>query len=158
MTFKEIETLPDKLDTIDNITESQFLEVLVRAGIRLGGTTEMISEALISSNTTSYTDQVLRIQPALRRLFHQNVSIDVLVNVYKPKWTKKLNTSTCIDTSNDVIENLERAYEDARYLCEQHYINAPELQIESNTANVVFPYIASHLYLIFFEVFKNSLR
>ena len=158
MTFKEIETLPDKLDTIDNITESQFLEVLVRAGIRLGGTTEMISEALISSNTTSYTEQVLRIQPSLRRLFHQNVSIDVLVNVYKPKWTKKLNTSTCIDTSNDVIENLERAYEDARYLCEQHYINAPELQIESNTANVVFPYIPSHLYLIFFEVFKNSLR
>ena len=158
MTFKEIEALPKHVDYIDTKIESRFLEILVRAGIRLSGTTEMLSEALITSNSVSTEEDLLKLQTNLRRLFHQNLSIDVLVNVYKPKWTKKINTSTCIDTANSIVDNIETAYEDARYLCEQHYINAPELQIETKSTNVVFSYIPSHLYLIFFEIFKNSLR
>ena len=52
MSFKEIEALPLSITEIDPETESRFLEVLVRAGIRLGGTTEMISEAIINSRIT----------------------------------------------------------------------------------------------------------
>lgn len=158
MTFKEIEALPKHIDAIDTKIESHFLEILVRAGIRLSGTTEMLSEALITSNSVNTEENLLKLQTNLRKLFHQNLSIDVLVNVYKPKWTKKINTSTCIDTANSIVDNIETAYEDARYLCEQHYINAPELEIENKSTNVVFSYIPSHLYLIFFEIFKNSLR
>ena len=158
MTFKEMETLPEDLQTIDPKVESQFLEVLMRAGIRLSGTTEMLSEALIASEVVQDENHLLNIQPSLQKLFHQNLSIDVLVNVYKPKWTKKANSSSCIDPHNNLVESLERAYEDARYLCEQHYINAPELSIQGDTQDVMFPYISSHLYLIFFELFKNSLR
>ena len=118
----------------------------------------MLSEALINSKITEDKAKLSNIQPYLRRLFHQNLSIDVLVNVYKPKWTSKLTSTTCIDTNNNITENIDAAYEDARYLCEQHYINAPELIVQSNTSDVVFSYISSHLYLIFFEIFKNSLR
>ena len=158
MTFKEIERLPENIDVIDSKTESRFLETLVRGGIRLSGTTEMLSEALITSNIVNNEEDVLSIQSNLRKLFHQNLSIDVLVNVYKPKWTKKINNSTCINTANSIIDNIKTAYEDARYLCEQHYINAPELQIETKSTDIVFSYIPSHLYLVFFEIFKNSLR
>ena len=158
MSFKEIEALPLSITEIDPKIESKFLEVLVRAGIRLGGTTEMLSEALINSKITEDKAKLSNIQPYLRRLFHQNLSIDVLVNVYKPKWTSKLTSTTCIDTNNNITENIGAAYEDARYLCEQHYINAPELLVQSNTSDDVFSYISSHLYLIFFEIFKNSLR
>ena len=157
MTFKEMETLPQHVDMIDQKIESKFLEILMRAGIRLSGTTEMLSEALIASEVVNNEENLLNIQDNLRRLFHQNLSIDVLVNVYKPKWTKKVSNYSCIDEHNDLKESLERAYEDARYLCEQHYINAPELSIHLDS-DPVFPYVSSHLYLIFFELFKNSLR
>ena len=158
MSFKEIEALPLSITEIDPKTESKFLEVLVRAGIRLGGTTEMISEAIINSKITEDKVKLSSIQPFLKRLFHQNLSIDILVNMYKPKWTKKITSSSCIDTNNNITENIDAAYEDARYLCEQHYINAPELLVHSNTSDVTFSYISNHLYLVFFEIFKNSLR
>ena len=118
----------------------------------------MISEAIINSRITEDKVKLSSIQPYLKRLFHQNLSIDILVNMYKPKWTKKITSSSCIDTNNNITENIDAAYEDARYLCEQHYINAPELLVQSNTADVTFSYISNHLYLVFFEIFKNSLR
>jgi len=157
MTFKEIEALPPNIDTIQRNMESKFLEVLVRAGIRLTGTTEMVSESLISSGIVDQREELVKLQPVLMEIFHRNLSVDVLVNIYKPKWTKKVNNSTGIDITNDLVENIERAFDDARYLCEQQYMNAPEMVIETET-NCVFPGIPSHNYLIFFEVFKNSLR
>ena len=96
-------------------------------------------------------------QSTLRDIFRQNLSLDVLVNVYKPKWTKHFQRITCIDPKNNILENLENAYDDARYLCEQHYINAPLLKVTSSAENI-FPFIPNHLYLILFEIFKNSLR
>ena len=157
MTFKEIETLPSSIETINRKLERDFLEVLVRAGIRLGGTTEMVSDSLLSSGVGDHQENIVRLQPVLGEIFHRNLSIDVLVNIYKPRWTKTINNSTGIDPTNDLVKNIERAFDDARYLCEQQYMNAPEIVIEKNT-NCVFPYIPSHNYLIFFEVFKNSLR
>ena len=157
MTFKELEALPTSINSIDKERERKFLEVLVRAGIRLRGTTEMVSESLLNSGVVDQKEEITRLQPALAELFHRNLSIDVLVNIYKPKWTKKINNSSGIDPNNDLVENLKGAFDDARYLCEQQYINAPEILIENNT-NSVFPCIPSHNYLIFFEVFKNCLR
>jgi len=157
MSFKELETFPQQIDYIDKNMEAKFLEVLTRVGIRLGGTTEMLSEAILSSKILSNQQKHKELQSTLRKIFRQNLSVDVLVNVYKPKWTKHFQCITCIDPKNNIIENLENAYEDARYLCEQHYINAPHLKISSSTENL-FPFIPNHLYLIFFEIFKNSLR
>ena len=157
MTFKEIEQLPPRIDSIDKHIESKFLEVLVRAGIRLRGTTEMVSESLLNSGAVDRKEDIVHLQPVLTELFHRNLSIDVLVNIYKPKWTKKINNSTGIDPANDLVENIEAAFDDARYLCEQQYISAPEIVIENNT-DCVFSCIPSHNYLIFFEIFKNSLR
>ena len=157
MTFKEIEALPSNVDTINRKLENNFLEVLVRAGIRLGGTTEMVSESLLSSGVVSRQEEIVRLQPVLGEIFHRNLSLDVLVNIYKPRWTKTINNSTGIDPANDLVKNIERAFDDARYLCEQQYMNAPEIVIENST-NCVFPSIPSHNYLIFFEIFKNSLR
>ena len=157
MTFKEIETLPSNIETINRKLERDFLEVLVRAGIRLGGTTEMVSDSLLSSGVVDHQENIVRLQPVLGEIFHRNLSIDVLVNIYKPKWTKKIYNSTGIDPTNDLVKNIERAFDDARYLCEQQYMNAPEIVIENST-NCVFPSIPSHNYLIFFEIFKNSLR
>ena len=157
MSFKELENFPQSIDHIDKSTEAKFLEVLTRVGIRLGGTTEMLSDAILSSNILSNRQKYNDLQPILKEIFRQNLSVDVLVNVYKPKWTKQFQCTTCIDPRNNIVENLESAYEDARYLCEQHYINAPQIKINSSIENV-FPFIPNHMYLIFFEIFKNSLR
>ena len=48
-------------------------------------------------------------------------------------------------------------------LCEQYYLVAPELEVEEfsakapNTSNQVV-YVPSHLFLVLFELFKNSTR
>ena len=117
----------------------------------------MISEALIESGSINTEKKLLKMQNNLIRLFQQNLTIDVLISSYKPKWLKK-NSSSHFSHDNNLVENMENAFEDARYLCEQHYISAPELEIVTRCDITTFPYVPSHLYLIFFELFKNSLR
>lgn len=119
----------------------------------------MLSDAIISSNILTERHSQEDLQRSLNILFHQNLSVDVLVGVYKPRQIKRKQNVTCIDPLNKIEENLESAYSDARYLCEQHYINSPNIVIDRNTFNDrVFPYNPDHTYLIFFEIFKNSLR
>ena len=155
MSFKEVESFPLQQEAG---LEKRWLEVLTRIGIRLTGTTQMLSEAILASGVLQDPDLYAQLQQDLPEIFRQNISIDVLVGVYKPRWTKHFSLPTCIDPRNDLLGDVESAYDDARYLCEQHYISCPELEFEVNKANTVFPSIPTYNYLILFEIFKNALR
>lgn len=56
------------------------------------------------------------------------------------------------------------AYENARFLCDQYYMNSPELIVQEHNQmpDEILPirtvYVPSHLYHMLFELFKNSLR
>ena len=82
-----------------------------------------------------------------------------------------------IDPSCQVTPVVEQAYESARFLCEQYYLSAPEMEYtaydhnkravnlgpselaqEKRNDDVSFVYVPSHLYHILFELFKNAMR
>ena len=158
MSFKEIEAFPTSVESIEPGLEKKWLEVLTRVGIRLGGTTEMIAEAVLSTHLLRDPASQDILQRDLPSILRQNLSIDALVSVYRPKWTKLPGgTPTCIHPNNDLQEDIESAYEDARYLCEQHYIACPDLNLIKE-ADSSFTSVPAHNYLIFFEIFKNALR
>ena len=60
------------------------------------------------------------------------------------------------------------AYHDARFLCEQYYNDAPDLELfevdngsnqdETSEKSLKLPYIPSHLHHMAFELFKNAMR
>jgi pyruvate dehydrogenase kinase 2/3/4 len=49
------------------------------------------------------------------------------------------------------------AIEDARYMCMRNHMDAPQVTVHGQT-ELSFPYIPEHLYYIFFELLKNSMR
>ena len=158
MSFKEIVAFPSSVESIEPGLEKKWLEVLTRVGIRLGGTTEMIAEAVLSTHLLRDPASQDILQRDLPSILRQNLSIDALVSVYRPKWTKLPGGApTCIHPNNDLQEDIESAYEDARYLCEQHYIACPDLNLIKE-ADSSFTSVPAHNYLIFFEIFKNALR
>ena len=58
----------------------------------------------------------------------------------------------------------EAAFENAQFLCDQMYMDAPKMNLRVHDAtdpsakDIKFTYIPSHLYHMFFEIFKNSMR
>jgi pyruvate dehydrogenase kinase 2/3/4 len=70
----------------------------------------------------------------------------------------------CVDPNCKVSAVVQDAYENARFLCEQYYLAAPDLAIEQHDtvhpkdANITFTYVPSHLHHIMFELIKNSMR
>lgn len=55
------------------------------------------------------------------------------------------------------------AYENARFLCDQYYLDSPPLEMTEHNefegnAPIRIVYVPSHLYHMLFELFKNSMR
>jgi len=66
-----------------------------------------------------------------------------------------------IDPSLDVREVVEDAASTAKYLCGHHYVDAPDIEIETypkGDDNIEVTYIASHLHHMVFEIVKNAMR
>uniref|UniRef100_A0A0E0LNV1 Protein-serine/threonine kinase n=1 Tax=Oryza punctata TaxID=4537 RepID=A0A0E0LNV1_ORYPU len=62
-----------------------------------------------------------------------------------------------INTELSPIQVAQAASEDARSICLREYGSAPEIDIYGDPT-FTFPYVASHLHLMLFELVKNSLR
>ncbi|CAF0785504.1 unnamed protein product [Didymodactylos carnosus] len=69
-----------------------------------------------------------------------------------------------IDPNCDVVKIAKNAYDNAKFLCDQVYMQSPELEIICHNAKdhddvpIKIVYIPSHLYHILFELLKNSMR
>jgi len=68
-----------------------------------------------------------------------------------------------IDPTCKVIDVVQDAYENARFLCDQYYLVSPELIVKEHNSvakgePIQIVYVPSHLYHMVFELFKNSLR
>ena len=68
-----------------------------------------------------------------------------------------------IEPKCDPAAIAQEAFENAQLVCEQIYMDSPKVNIKvhnmvTNTDEVDFVYIPGHLYHMFFEIFKNSMR
>ena len=111
------------------------------------------------------------IQYALDRLYMARISIHSLIAHHKSLYCpeeRKINTRLqgTIESMCDPTRIIKEAYENAEFLCDQIYLDHPKLNIITmNTVDdgaakdtVNFVYIPTHLYHMFFEIFKNSMR
>jgi len=136
------------------------------------------------------------IQYFLDRLYTSRISTRMLINQHtmlfddpesshKPRKVdgqSNLAMVGTIDPNCQVTPIVEQAYDSARFLCEQYYLSAPEMEYisvdnsgkrgnsSSNSSDqgvgmkregndsVSFVYVPSHLYHILFELFKNAMR
>lgn len=110
------------------------------------------------------------IQYFLDRLYMSRISIHLLISQHKALYcpeeskTTTMGSTGTIDPQCDAVKVAEMAFESATFICEQMYMDAPKLNIkwsdvtDEEKTSVNFVYIPSHLYHIFFEVFKNSMR
>jgi len=92
------------------------------------------------------------------RFFLSRIGIRVLIGHFldlygepKPDFVGMVNLKT------SAVEVARQAAEDAKYMCERQYGEAPEVEFLGRV-DLTFPYIPSHLYYVLFELLKNSMR
>lgn len=108
------------------------------------------------------------IQYFLDRFYMSRISIRMLINQHTilfgelPQQSHQQHVG-CIEIDFDPKVVVRDAYENARWLCDQYYLGAPEIEIyehnemeKNQPINIV--YVPSHLYHMLFELFKNSMR
>lgn len=142
----------------------------------------------LNLNSDSYMQSVHTIQYFLHRFYLNRISIRMLINQHAALFGEDLPMHSrhvgCIDPNCDVISVVNDAYEDARFLCEQYYLCAPDIEIQTvenmhratdipdiglsgellrnnatrNDNPFALVYVPSHLYHIAFELLKNAMR
>jgi len=109
--------------------------------------------------------QEQNMQYFLDRFYTNRISCRMLINQHKVLFADGANERRhigSIDPHCDAPIIIEDAYENARYLCEQYYMDSPSLDIVEKNAteepSLEITYVPSHLYHILFELLKNSMR
>lgn len=156
------ESNPDHQVTLD-----KFTETLHKIRNRHANVVETMAQGVMElKDAYGQVKTDNQIQYFLDRFYTNRISIRMLINQHVLLYGQELNHPQhigCIDPRCDVLEVIRDAYANARFLCEQYYLLAPDLNIESHnpyekTENIQLVYVPSHLYHMLFELFKNSMR
>ncbi|KAI1280324.1 [Pyruvate dehydrogenase (acetyl-transferring)] kinase, mitochondrial [Halotydeus destructor] len=166
--FEEIMTYEKSSCDNDQIVEA-FTDNLVKIRNRHSSVVQTMAQGVIELKETHKIDQQTEhsIQYFLHRFYMNRISIRMLINQHvtlfgsdTPGHSRHIG---CVDPNCDVTAVARDAYSNARFLCDQYYMNSPELVIEQynvihKNAPISFTYVPSHLYHILFELFKNAMR
>jgi len=155
----------------------EFNEVITNIRLRHQDTVPRMADALhnlrdagnLHVNSKDRLNQA--IQYFLDRLYMSRISVQMLIAHHKalfcPEESRKVTDGFrgTIDPACDPAAVAQEAFENAAFLCDQIYMDAPKINLKctnltdkSNPDKIDFVYIPSHLYHMFFEVFKNSMR
>ena len=159
-----------KCDANKQESLDQFCEQLTKIRNRHSNVVPTMAQGVLELKETHSVDQQTEhsIQYFLHRFYMSRISIRMLINQHVTLFSSAGNEAPvghvgCVDPNCNVVAVVRDAFENARFLCEQYYLAAPDLIIEQyNIANpessITFTYVPSHLHHIMFEIFKNSLR
>ncbi|XP_063423337.1 pyruvate dehydrogenase (acetyl-transferring) kinase isozyme 2, mitochondrial-like isoform X2 [Mytilus trossulus] len=154
-------------DGKDLDTLSTFADTLVVIRNRHANVVETMAQGVMELKDRYGEENMDTLQYFLNRFFTSRISIRMLINQHALLYGSQLGNHPrhigCIDPKCNVLEVVKDAYANARFLCEQYYLTAPELElithnIHDNEEDISIVYVPSHLYHMLFELFKNSLR
>ncbi|XP_039267021.1 pyruvate dehydrogenase (acetyl-transferring) kinase isozyme 2, mitochondrial-like [Styela clava] len=161
---------PVNHSTIENFTQSLKGVVERHRNVvetMAHGIMEWSEHVLGADGTFSDTDKE-NIQYFLDRFYTSRIGIRLLINQHILLFGDSPNRSPdlygSIDPNCDVGAVVQDAYDNAKFLCEQYYLGAPDMEIDvKNAVNNLDPtvniiYAPSHLYHVCFELFKNAMR
>ncbi|EKX54886.1 hypothetical protein GUITHDRAFT_63012 [Guillardia theta CCMP2712] len=101
------------------------------------------------------------IQQLLNRFYTGRIGIRLLIDQHLSLRIDARNRPKrfvgCVQTECNIKEVILDAVADARSACRMHLRDAPNVYVEGMT-EVTAPYIPEHLYIMLFEILKNSMR
>eukprot|EP00096_Caligus_rogercresseyi_P013131 TRINITY_DN5797_c0_g1_i1.p1 TRINITY_DN5797_c0_g1~~TRINITY_DN5797_c0_g1_i1.p1 ORF type:complete len:423 (+),score=151.03 TRINITY_DN5797_c0_g1_i1:141-1409(+) len=177
-----VESLEDILRFENSAPEGhkleEFTEVLKHVYRRHADTVTIMAQAVLmvkesylsSSASVSKLPKFERnIQYFLNRLYMSRISTRMLINQHVLFTAREDAASISetelvgtIDPCCDILDVLDQAYKNARFLCESYYMNAPEMNVHAQdihgASKIEIVYVPSHLYHILFELLKNAMR
>lgn len=149
----------------DNL--DRFNQQLAQIRSRHTPTVETMAQGVMEMQENFKTDIITnnQVQYFLDRFYMMRISIRMLINQHLLMFGSELNRHRrfvgSIDPDCNVLEILEDAYEDAKFLCHHYYATSPELNVQcfgGEHGKIEFVYVPSHLYHILFELLKNAMR
>lgn len=167
MSFSEILGF-ESADPKNQETLSNFADTLVNIRNRHANVVETMAQGFMElkeKNGLENTDPQL-IQYFFNRFYTNRISIRMLINQHALLYGSQIGNHPrhigCIDPKCDVLEVVKDAYANARFLCEEYYLCAPEIEFQTINKHeeeyISIVYVPSHLYHMVFELFKNALR
>ena len=166
--FSEV-ILYENADPNDPEVLERFCKNLVNIRNRHSNVVPTMAQGVLELKETHPVDQQTEhsIQYFLHRFYMSRISIRMLINqhvtLYGGDVAIPVGHVGCVDPNCNVSAVIQDAYENARFLCEQYYLSAPDLRIEQHNyvtpgSAITFTYVPSHLHHIVFELIKNSMR
>lgn len=160
----------EKLSSNDNNVMQDFTSVLDQVRNRHIKVVETMAQGVIEMKESVHHENLNlenQIQYFLDRFYMSRISIRMLINQHTLIFGSNLSNHPrhigCIDPYCDVLDIAQDAYENARFLCDQYYMNSPDVIFQCKNPyegipKVTVTYVPSHLYHMLFEIFKNALR
>lgn len=164
-TFEDILEFEDKKGN-DEANLDLFSAKIAAILRRHATVVETLAQGIIELRETNYNKaHEQNMQYFLDRFYANRISCRMLINQHQVLFADGADERRhigAIDPHCDVPVIVEDAYENARYLCEQYYMDSPRLELveknASTESNLEITYVPSHLYHILFELIKNSMR
>ncbi|XP_067107768.1 pyruvate dehydrogenase (acetyl-transferring) kinase isozyme 3, mitochondrial isoform X2 [Osmerus mordax] len=149
---------------------NDFLELLIEIRNRHNDVVPTMAQGVVEYKDKFGFDPFISssIQYFLDRFYTNRISFRMLINQHTLLFGNDTNPAHpkhigSIDPTCNVAEVVKDAYETAKMLCEQYYLDAPQLKIEEFHMKhpgqpIQAVYVPSHLFHMLFELFKNSMR
>ncbi|XP_069760764.1 pyruvate dehydrogenase (acetyl-transferring) kinase isozyme 2, mitochondrial-like isoform X2 [Narcine bancroftii] len=170
--MKEINLLPDRLLGTPSVqlVQSCFTDALITIRNRHNDVVPTMAQGVIEYKESFCEDSITtqNVQYFLDRFYMSRISIRMLINQHtlifggttNPAHPKHIGS---IDPDCEVVNVVKDAYETAKLLCDQYYMDSPTLEVDQHNAMsgsgpVHIVYVPSHLYHMLFELFKNAMR
>ncbi|XP_078080027.1 pyruvate dehydrogenase (acetyl-transferring) kinase isozyme 2, mitochondrial-like [Mustelus asterias] len=154
----------------DHSVLSGFTDALITIRNRHNDVVPTMAQGVIEYKESFLEDSITsqNVQYFLDRFYMSRISIRMLINQHtlifggttNPAHPKHIGS---IDPDCEVVDVIRDAYETAKLLCDQYYMDSPALEVDQyNAVNGSGPvhivYVPSHLYHMLFELFKNAMR
>ena len=168
LSFEEILAF-EKAEASHKPNMEDFCETLIKIRNRHSNVVQTMAQGVIELKESEQVDTQTEhsTQYFLQRFYLNRISIRMLINQHAALFGADLPGHPrhigCIDPNCDVQSVVTDAYENARFLCDQYYLQSPEMVIETKNVDesggpISIVYVPSHLYHMAFELLKNSMR
>ncbi|OQR79858.1 Pyruvate dehydrogenase-like, partial [Tropilaelaps mercedesae] len=169
--FLDIVQYDQKTDPLTESELADFSAMLTAVRNRHSNVVQTMTEGVLELKRSGPTDLSTdhAIQYFLDRFYMSRISIRMLINQHTSLFGEvdeadrasgKEGRVGVIDPYCDITSVTLDAYENAKFLCDQYYLTAPNMHLECipKDSRIRIVYVPSHLYYILFELFKNAMR
>ncbi|CAF3478496.1 unnamed protein product [Rotaria sp. Silwood1] len=150
-------------------TVKKFTEILQNIRKRHSTVIETLAQGYMEFSDTGQVKEYeeSQIQYFLNRFYLSRISIRLLIYQHTMCFGDEVPLHPThlgfVDPNCLVEDIIKDAFENAQFLCEGYYLQAPSLELRRINAitpeePIAIAYVPSHLYHMMFELFKNSMR